>query len=128
VLPPGERYRRKQREYCYWGTSYGAYVIGGILPSGERRRAKAINVLLPGDRRRAEVKGVLPLGDVVRGVRHRGNTATGGVSQGESHKRATTGGSPQGGSKGSAAIGGRRTGRTPQGEYCHRGSVAGRKP
>jgi len=58
-----------------------------VLSPGDRRRAEAINVLLPG----AEAEGVLPLGDVVRGVRHRGSAATGGISQGRSH-RVTTGG------------------------------------
>jgi len=44
VLLPEERYRRKQRECCYWGEGYR-----GILPPGKRRRAEAINVLLSGN-------------------------------------------------------------------------------
>jgi len=60
---------------------------GQVLLPGNRRKTKAINVLLPG----AEAEGMLPLGDVVRGVRHRGNAATGGTLQGESY-RVTIGG------------------------------------
>jgi len=55
-------------------------------------------VLPPGERRKAEAIDVLPPGNA------------------------------GGGSRGSAAIRGRRTGRTPQGECCHRGNLAGRKP
>jgi len=78
VLPPGERRRV---------LLLGRMPQGQVLSPGNRRRAEAIDVLLPG----AEAEGVLPLRDVVRGVRHRGSAATGGTSQGGSH-RATTGG------------------------------------
>jgi len=46
--------------------SYGAYAIRGVLPSGERRRAEAINVLPPGN----------------AGGGSRGNAATGNTSYG----------------------------------------------
>jgi len=133
VLPPEERCRAEaiggyRGSAATGGTSYGAYATGGMLPPEERRRTEAINVLLPGDRRRAKTKGILPLGDVVRGVRYRGSAATGGTSQGGSHKRVITGGSPQGGSRGNAVTEEYYMGRTLQGECCHRGNVAGRKP
>jgi len=41
-----------------------------MLPPGERRKTKAINVLLPG----AKTKGILLLGNIVRGIRHKKNT------------------------------------------------------
>jgi len=44
------------------GTPYGAEVTGGVLPPGERRKAKAINVLPPGN----------------AGGGSKGNAATGG--------------------------------------------------
>jgi len=100
VLPPGERYKRKQRECCHWGTSYGAYATGGVLPPGEPRRAKAIvlppgerhrrkqrecchwgeshkEMLPPGERCRAEAINVLPPGNAGGGSR--GSAATGGT-------------------------------------------------
>jgi len=81
-------------------------------------------MLLPG----AEAKEVLPLGDVVRGVRHRGSVATGGISQDESYKRIITGerrGRKQRECcywgedyKGSAATKTKVTAK-----YCHRGNI-----
>jgi len=79
VLLPGKRYKRKQREYCHWGEGHG-----GILPSGERRKTKAINVLPPGN--------------------------------------------AGGGNKGNTTTRGRRTKRTPQRKYYHRGNLVKRKP
>jgi len=58
---------------------------------------------------------VLPLGDVVRGVRYKGNAATGGSSQGGSYYIITGGGS-----RGSTAIRAHATGK-----YCYRVNAAG---
>jgi len=53
-----------------------------VLPPGSRRRAEAIDVLLPG----AEAKGVLPLGE----------RRTGRMPQGECYHRGTPGAKAEG--------------------------------
>jgi len=73
MLPPGERRRV---------LLLGRMPQGQVLSPGDRRRAEAINVLLPG----AKAEGVLLLRRMPQG-----STVTGGTLQGESLKRKLVG-------------------------------------